>query len=672
MPRLPTYQDVANVAPARDPGVNAPLAAFQSGAGIIAGELAPGINDVAAVVREEEKRKDNAAVNDYRRQLLELETEKDEWLSQQNGENAFSAKAKLDKDIDARVAKIKEGLKNDRQRILAKEVEGDWRVGVNRKASRYIASEMDNHYDNSDKGLIEASTRAAQKSASVGDFDRVQQEWADQEKVIAGYADRKGLDASQRKAMLDSRKSNFHTGITIQLIADGDDNSAQKYLDANKNEFDADDSLKIQNMLKSRQNEKASEYRVAIADKMQDIEAMGTRGVIPPKGFIPDSEIEIAYSKNPERIAQIKRRRDEGYRFAFKASSVHQETNDQIISDLNKPFVQSGSPENFAEQARHDDMLKQMRANVLKQRLTTPMEYAKQQNVGVVNDLDFKNTTALSDEIGNRQRTAKIMQDRFGSPIQLLTAQESANFSRSMSQATPSQKRQLFQTFAGTLGDDMTSYRSIMSQIAPDDPVTAMAGISANRKEATQKGQFVSDLMLRGQAILHPPKKSDGDPDKGSLIPMPAENDMRRSFDSTVREAFTGMSDNVRSNYYQAARAIYAARSMDAGDKDTTQLNGDRWEEAINLSIGPIEKYNGKRTILPTGYDKSSFKDELRIRVKALAVSGRLAEGMTEDRLEDLPVQPYGDGKYVFVSGDSHLGDKDGQRIIIDFNQHIR
>ena len=636
---------------------------------MLAGELAPGISDVAAVVREEEKRIDNAAGNDFRRQLLELETEKDEWLSQQKGENVFGAKAKLDKDIDARVQKIKEGLKNDRQRMLAEEIGADWRVGVNRKAGHYIAAEMDRHYDSADEKLLEASSRAAQKSASVGEFDRVQREWDDQEKVISGYAERKGLDATQRKSFLDSRKSNFHSGIALQLIADGNDSNAQKYLDANKNEFDADDSLKIQNMLKARQSEKSSEFRVSIADKMQDIEAMGARGVIPPKGFIRDTEIELAYPNSPERVAQLKRRRDEGYRFAVRASSVHQETNDQIISELNKPFTQSGTPENFAEQARHDDMLKMMRSNVLKQRLTAPMEYAQQQNVGVVNDIDFKNPTALADEIGNRQRTAKIMQDRFGSPIQLLTAQESANLSRSMSQATPSQKRQLFQTFAGTLGEDMTSYRSVMAQIAPDDPVTAMAGISANRKESTQKGQFVADLMLRGQAILHPPKKSDGDPDKGSLIPMPAEKDMREEFDSTVRDAFVGTADTVRNQYYQAARAIYASLSIDAGDKDTQDLNGNRWEEAIRLATGGIEKYNGKLTLMPFGYENSQFKQEMRSHIMTL--KDNLPPNISVEKLADLPVVPYGDGRYVFMVGNSVLGDKNGQRIVVDLNKKL-
>lgn len=251
MPKLPTYQDVANVAPARDPGVSAPISAFQSGAGAFAGEFAQGINFVADVVREEEKRIDNAAVNDARRELLEFETEQQEWLAKQKGENVFNAKIKLDKAVSERTAQINKRLKNDRQRLAFSEVEGNWRVGFNRSASRYIAAEMDSHYDNVDNKLIEVSTRAAQKSASMGDFDRVQQEWEDQEKVIAGLAERKGLDENQRKAILDSRKSEFHSGIVMQLMADDNDVLATDYFMANKSEIDTKSQLSLGKQLEA-------------------------------------------------------------------------------------------------------------------------------------------------------------------------------------------------------------------------------------------------------------------------------------------------------------------------------------------------------------------------------------------------------------------------------------
>jgi len=670
MPKLPSFQDVSNVSPTiqRDPGVTAPKEAFQSGAGVVAKELAPGISVLADAVRKEEQRIDHSVVNDSRRQLLDLETEQTDWLSQQKGENVFNAKSQLDKNVDTSLQKIRGQLTNDRQRLAFQEIEGDWRASLNRTASRYVTAEVNRHHDDVDKKLVETSSRAAQKAASLGNFERVQQEWSDQEKVIAGLADRKGLDATQRQALLDTNKSNFHAGVAMQLISDGNDTSAQQYLEANNKEFDVDDNLKIQNLLKSRQNEKAAEYRVAVSDKMQDIEAMGARGVIPPKNFISDQEIEIAYPKSPERVDQLKRRRDESVRFAAAASSLYQRGNEDLIkfvTDANAPST--SRPENFAEESRHQDLLKSQASHILKQRIETPMEYAAAHGVGVVNPIDFNDTNSVSSEIPNRMRAAKLMADQFGSPVKLLTKSESESLTASLKQSSPKQKSELFGNLYASSGQSMIAYRSVMAQIAPDDPVTAIAGEYAGKgyQDATGKGKSVSDLIVAGQAILSPNRKEDGKPDKGSLIPMPSEKDMRSQFDDYTREAFSGY-PQARSDHYQAARAIYAKLSADTGDKDTSVLDSDRWEKSMKLATGGVEKYNGARVVMPYGYEKSQFKDEISRRIDAVAPI--LPEKVTTSKLKDLPLQSYGDGKYVFRVGDDILGDKDGKPIVIDFN----
>lgn len=668
MPKLPSFQDVGNVSPGvmRDPGVTAPKEAFQSSSGVIAQELAPGISAVADAVRKEEQRIDLATVNSSRVKLLDLETEQTDWLSQQKGENVFLAKAQINKNIETRLQKIKGEFTNDRQRNAFLEVESEWRASLDRTTSRYVTSEVHRHYDDVDNKLLESSSRAAQKAAGLGEFDRVQQEWMDQEKVIAGYADRKGLDPTQRQAMLDKNKSDFHVGIATQLISEGNDKSAQMYLDANVKEFDADDSLKIQGMLKSRRNEKASEYRVSIADKMQDIEAMAQRGVIPPKGFISDSEIDIAYSDNTERASQIKRRRDEGLRFAYKSVNIHNESNDQIVAALNKKFTPSGDPQNFAEEARHDDLLKSMRSSILTQRRTTPMEYAAQNKIGVVNEIDFSKIESLQAEIPNRIRTSKLMTDRFGSPSQLLTKDEATALSSSLKQASPQKKSEYFATLYKS--SDPQSYKSVMSQIAPDDPVTAIAGEYAGKgyQDGGARAKSVSDLIIAGQAILSPNRKDDGKPDRGSLIPMPNENEMRSKFDGYVREAYAGY-PQARSDHYQAARAIYAKLSSDAGDDDTSSLKEGRWDEAMKLATGGVEKHNGARVVMPYGYERSKFKDELNARINSMTVE--LPKGVTASKIRDLPLQSYGDGKYVFRVGDDILGDAKGKPIIVDFNK---
>ena len=61
MPRLPSFPDVGNVSPTivRDPGVSAPVAAFQSPIGIAAQELAPALQDIGRRLRDAEVKQNN-------------------------------------------------------------------------------------------------------------------------------------------------------------------------------------------------------------------------------------------------------------------------------------------------------------------------------------------------------------------------------------------------------------------------------------------------------------------------------------------------------------------------------------------------------------------------------------------------------------------------------------
>ena len=189
--------------------------------------------------------------------------------------------------------------------------------------------------------------------------------------------------------------------------------------------------------------------------------------------------------------------------------------------------------------------------------------------------------------------------------------------------------------------------------------------------------------MLRGDSILRPNKKEDGNPSKGQLIGLPSDEKLQAEFDNTVRDAFAGM-PKARSDHFQAAKAVYAAMTADAGDRDTSVLNLRRWKEAITLTTGDIQIHNGRAIALPYGQDYSQFKDGLRRRLEDLVISGRLDErwgkfgALSTDtqahvassfsRLFDLPLEPAGDGKYRLVVGGAYLVDKQGKPVILDFS----
>jgi hypothetical protein len=243
-----------------------------------------------------------------------------------------------------------------------------------------------------------------------------------------------------------------------------------------------------------------------------------------------------------------------------------------------------------------------------------------------------------------------------------MTPEETSLAVTTLKSASVPQKLDFFSKLMNASNGDYQGYSSVMSQIAPDAPVLAIAG------EFAGKGRNqAASLLLRGDAILRPDQKADGKPDQGKLLPMPAEKDMRRVFDDQVRDAFAGM-PNARADHFQAARAIYAAMSSDAGDRDTTILDTKRWQQAIDMATGGFASYAGKRIPLPYGQDLSQFKDGLAIRVEDLTASGRLDDKWTRGQLLDLPLEAAGDGKYKFKVGDADLVDKQGNVVKLDFS----
>lgn len=301
-----------------------------------------------------------------------------------------------------------------------------------------------------------------------------------------------------------------------------------------------------------------------------------------------------------------------------------------------------------------------------RQATESPVGFAVQQ--GIITPpqpLDLSKPEAMTDALTERLSIARGMSSRYQVPFKPLTPEEVKLLSTTLNQATVEQKRNYLGSLSNATGKDTEGFIAIMSQLAPDDPVTAIAGSQAARGRNAE-----ADLMLRGQAILRPATKSDGKPDTGHLLPMPKETDMRLAFDNYVREAFAGKPE-ARSAHYQAAKAAYAAISVDAGDKDTEVFNKDRWKQAMGAALGQVEEYNSRRVVLPTGYDYSQFRDETRARITDAVGQGGLDPSWTEGRLRDLPLESIGDGRYVFRSGDKVVVDKGGRPVILDFNEHF-
>lgn len=295
-----------------------------------------------------------------------------------------------------------------------------------------------------------------------------------------------------------------------------------------------------------------------------------------------------------------------------------------------------------------------------------PITFASRKGLADVKPLDFGNLAALGDQLAARLDIAGGMRARYNAPLAVLTREEAGTVSRLLKDGPIEQKRAILGTLAGALPDKQ-AFATVMQQIAPDDPVTAVAGIYASRGLKDGNGRAVSDDILRGQAALNPGKKADGTPVGGKVFPMPPDKELQQSFAAYEKNAYAGK-EGARNAALQTARAIYAARALEEGDF-TGELNSRRWEKAMEAATGGIDKYRGRSVVLPYGKTYSEFKDGVAQRAKTLADSGVLDEQMTARRLAGLPLENVGDGRYVFRAGDGVLAGKDGKPVVLDFNR---
>jgi len=334
------------------------------------------------------------------------------------------------------------------------------------------------------------------------------------------------------------------------------------------------------------------------------------------------------------------------------------------VKELEKTY----GPTPSKEQITHLEKVRRFTERSVKLLNDSPLDYAVARDGAKVEPLNITDPASWAGNLANRTAVLTEQAKRTGVAPKGLFPQEVAALTQMMREAPVAQRSQILTALRQGFGDDRI-YRATMQQIAPDDPVTAVAGVAAGRGLESARDRALADVILRGQQALRPNKKEDGSPGKGGLLPMPKDDLLLREFESYARDAFAGH-EQARNAYLQTARAIYAAKAVEAGDF-TGNLDSSRWREAMQLATGGIEKVNGKRVVLPWGHTKAQFEDGLDARVKRVVDAGVLADGMSAATLRSLPLEVAADGKYVFRAGDGIVVGKDRRPIVIDFNEPL-
>lgn len=288
-------------------------------------------------------------------------------------------------------------------------------------------------------------------------------------------------------------------------------------------------------------------------------------------------------------------------------------------------------------------------------------------------------------ELSNRLAELDRMEKTYGAPRKPLFPEEASFIKSAMQEGTTETRGKILDALRKGLNDDR-AYRAAVQQIAPDSPVTAVAGVIRGKsREAvvasgvlgmgrqTISGKETSDLILEGEVILNRSKAQKGEDGKTKGFPMPPDKEFNSTFASSVGTAFA----NDEAGYeraYQAARAWYAGKSIREGDY-TGALNSGRLDKAIRAVTGGVDNFNGRGSVLlPWGMDGSQFKDAVR-KDFPRAVKDAGLPGNTVDMFPHYGLLQKGDGRYFVTNGTQPIIGANGRplevRVQTEFQSHV-
>lgn len=675
----------------------------------------------AAIAKEEKEKADTLraedAFNKLREKQLEYTFGEGKGFTTKKGGDAVNGTLFKDYDglLNNEISTIAAQLENDEQRNRFLQRANISRLQFQENILRHVAGERETYAASVYDGTINTEARAA--SAQWNDPTAVATSLLRSRAAANAEADRKGIPkegpgSEPRLAMVQGAESKIHGAVLGQMLATGDYRKAAEYFKEHRENINPELAKSVQKAVEDgAQKQQAAAYNRFFTDNMNNRgNLLQLQKTVDKDPVLDDTRKQALYGRIAGRIDTLDRKaeaeRDRAFRQVEKTidqvnamtmsgwePSVQQfdqlinvtrgtpleaqvrssiqlanqtrqyrlaspQEQEQAIAELTSRVRQSPTPDSVRLLNAFQSISQNQRKDVQE----NPVGFAVRQGLADAPRVDLTNPGTSAGELSAQVAIARGVAGRYNVPLRPLQPEQVATMKATLETLTPAKQVEYFGQIRSALGSDSQAYSAIMGQLAKDNPVLAVAGDF----QARGRGKAASD-MLRGWQILHPNKREDGQP-AGKIWPMPKGKD-----EQTMATLFTDYTSgalkdpNHRNAVEQSARAIYAAKVVDAGD-DSGTLNTDLWKQSIKEATGGIEKYRGQKTILPYGMEMNQFRDGLYQRIDQIAKSGRLNKDTPPDRLRDLPVDAIGDGRYVFRVGDSVLVGTDGKPLIINFN----
>jgi hypothetical protein len=222
-------------------------------------------------------------------------------LLAQRGKNAIGAAQSVYADYDKQVSEIAAGLANEYQRQAFNQRATRFRMEMARRVESHVAGETVAYEKAMTTAQIENSAAAA--IANYDDPDRVRLELSNQTAAIVKSLE--GQDPAVVKAAVEKASGVTHVGIIERMIANGKDEQAKAYFDANKGLIPGD---KLADMEAKIEQVGALGRGQRIADGLMALTASESDAVNRVRQDVSDPKVrDIAITEIKQRWAEKRR-----------------------------------------------------------------------------------------------------------------------------------------------------------------------------------------------------------------------------------------------------------------------------------------------------------------------------------------------------------------------------
>jgi hypothetical protein len=291
--------------------------------------------------------------------------------------------------------------------------------------------------------------------------------------------------------------------------------------------------------------------------------------------------------------------------------------------------------------------------NNIKLMKTDPLTFNALRTGGDVAPLDLSGLgspagqAALKDQIASRFDVVKAVQAKYGPEVSRVPfkAPELEGLKAGYNAADDNTKLQILGAVGGAAPTGPDAVAAIKA-IAPEQPVTLLAGMAQFHQLKATDGTDVAKTLIIGSKIL-----------KDKSVAVPDDKLLQASFEKLVGNAMPGGTPQ-REQAYQGYKALYVGLAEAQGkpyDPIAKTLDNEISAKAVNMATGGVASMGGGmfggpayKVIKPYNMDDKAFGKAVDDQLTGLATASKLPI----DQLRDMPMSavPGNDGSYYLLN----------------------